>query len=450
MAVTLAYIVFIPLAALCFVRLPLRAAILLVLIGGWWLLPVARYPAAAAGPDIPWWITGIALPSDMLVTKAWVAPLAAFMGAVTRDRAAFVRWRPKALDLTMAAWCLWPLTGFLRSAPDPAPWLAALYVTGSWGLPWLIGRVWFARSGDALLLMRAVALSGLANVPIALIEGFRPANLYGLAYGPHPYRLDGVDRYLGHRPIGFLEHGNAYGLWVALTAFAAIWLALRERGSPHGRRWIVLAVVNLAVAVASQSIGALLLLGLGLVLLAAWRLPIFMPAMVGGAMMLAAVSAVHLSGVVPLQSIAQSPVGARLISTMRSVGRGSLLWRVSQDAKTLPGIAAHPVTGNAIWDWWRPFGIRPWGQPLLLIGQFGLAGLLLAWGALIGAVVAALRRLRESGEPEGRDAALPLAILVLLTLVDAILNAFFFSLAIVAAGVIAPTSPARRDKKAKP
>lgn len=419
----------------------MRPAILLVLIGGWWVLPVGHYAAGASGTEIPWWITGIALPSDMLVTKAWIAPLAAFAGAVVRDPAALRRWRPGWLDLPMAAWCLWPLIGGLRPAPDPAPWLSALYVAGSWGLPWLIGRIWFARPGESRLILRAVALSGLANLPIALIEGVRPARLYGLVYGPHPYRLDGIERYLGYRPIGFLEHGNAYGLWAALAAFAAIWLALRERDGPRGGRWIALAGMNVAIALASQSIGALLLLGLGLVVLALWRLPIFLPVIAGVSILLAAAGAVHFSGVVPLQTIARTSGGEKVIAAMRSIGRGSFLWRVSQDAKTVPGLAAHPVTGTARWDWWRPFGIRPWGQPLLIMGQFGLVGLLLVWGALIGAVVAALRRLRSSGERIGQDAALPLAILVLLALADATLNAFFFSLAILAAGAIAFERP---------
>jgi hypothetical protein len=51
-------------------------------------------------------------------------------------------------------------------------------------------------------------------------------------------------------------------------------------------------------------------------------------------------------------------------------------------------------------------------------------------------------RLREHGDRLTGDPALPLAILVLLALADASLNAFFFSPAILAAGAIA-ASPKR-------
>src|SRR4051794_17998458 len=133
MAVVLAYLCFVPVAALCFARLPLRTAILLVLIGGWWLLPVARYGPGAPGTETPWWITGIALPSDMLLTKAWIPPLVAFAGAALCGPETLRKWRPAPIDLPMALWCLWPLASGLARSADPPGWLASLYVAGAWG-----------------------------------------------------------------------------------------------------------------------------------------------------------------------------------------------------------------------------------------------------------------------------------------------------------------------------
>ena len=74
---------------------------------------------------------------------------------------------------------------------------------------------------------------------------------------------------------------------------------------------------------------------------------------------------------------------------------------------------------------------------MLLIGQYGLIALLLAWGTLLGASAAVLIRLRNCREHLLGDAALPLALIVILALLDATQNAFFFSPAIVAAGAIA-------------
>ena len=441
MAVVTAYIIFVPIAALCFARLPTRTAILMVLIGGWWLLPVGRYGPLPAGTSFPWWITGIALPSDMLLTKAWVPPLVALVGAALADWERLRRWRPRAVDLPMLGWCLWPLVDGVWVSAAPPSWVATLYVLGSWGLPWLIGRVWLAGPENMLALTRALALSGLANLPVAVIEGMRPPMLYELVYGRHPFANDGAARYLGYRPVGFLEHGTLYGLWAALAAFAAVWLVFQNRDAGD-RRWLVLAILNVVVALASQSTGAIMLLVVGLGLLAAWRSTVFVPALAFAGAVLLFAAAVHLSGIVPVESIGRSPAGERVISAMRAIGRGSFLWRVSQDAKTLKGATAHPIGGTGQWDWWRPYHTRPWGQALLLVGQYGLVGLLLAWGGLIAASIVAFARLRKPHHPVRGDASLPLAIIVLLALADAGLNAFFFSLATVAAGAIAacPTS----------
>ena len=189
MAVVTAYIIFVPIAALCFARLPTRTAILMVLIGGWWLLPVGRYGPLPADTSFPWWITGIALPSDMLLTKAWVPPLVALVGAALTDWERLRRWRPRAIDLPMLGWCLWPLVDGVWVSAAPPSWVATLYVLGSWGLPWLIGRVWLAGPENMLALTRALALSGLANLPVAVIEGMRPPMLYELVYGRHPFAL---------------------------------------------------------------------------------------------------------------------------------------------------------------------------------------------------------------------------------------------------------------------
>src|SRR5690349_11420347 len=65
------YLIFFILSPLLFFSFPPRAAILLVFLGGWLLLPVGNYPVASLPGTIPWWIVGLAVPSDMLITKAW-------------------------------------------------------------------------------------------------------------------------------------------------------------------------------------------------------------------------------------------------------------------------------------------------------------------------------------------------------------------------------------------
>ncbi|MEO8836947.1 MAG: hypothetical protein ABI364_09435, partial [Caldimonas sp.] len=239
-------------------------AVLIAFLGGWILLPVGVYPADASTVPFPYWIVGLALPSDMLLTKAWVAPAAAFLGVLVFDRPALRTFRPTWLDAPIVLWCLWPIAAaaFAAGPARPPALVASLYLAGSWGLPWLLGRLYFARPPGQMLLLAGLAVSSLACLPFSLIEGVMGPTVYGWFYEPHPFRFDGAERYVGFRPIGFFEHGNQFGLWIALSALAAVWLAL---AAPHARRarWAGVAAVLVTMSLAAQSAGAFFLLLLG-------------------------------------------------------------------------------------------------------------------------------------------------------------------------------------------
>ncbi|UAK25110.1 hypothetical protein [Sphingomonas nostoxanthinifaciens] len=445
MAMVAAYLIFIVAAALCFVLMPVRRALLAVFLGGWLLLPVGHYPPSAPIGRLTWWVTGVAVPSDMLVTKAWISALVTLLGGLVRDFATVRRWRPAPIDAGMAAWCVWPLVdGLTVATPSPSPWIASLYVSGVWGLPWLIGRIWFGGRTNGRALLRGLAVAGVACLPIALMEGGQRAFLYDAIYGNHPFQADGVARYLGFRPLGFFEHGNQYGIWVALCALAALWTAAARRDRSDVTTWRIVGGVAAAIALASQSVGAILLLLIGLAILACWRLRFIKPAVVALAILIVAAGAVHLSGVVPLQTIArQTSAGQRTLAFFRAAGRQSFLWRFSQDTRTLPAMKAAPLRGAANWGWFAPFNTRPWGLAMLIIGQYGLIGFGLLFGTLAAAALGAMLRLRVASVWARDAAALPLALIVMLALADAILNSFFFFPAVLAAGAIAVRPPSQ-------
>ena len=126
-------------------------AVLGSFLGGWILLPVGSYPAGSADAVFPYWIIGLALPSDMLLTKAVAAPAAAFLGVLLFDRQALARLRPVWLDAPVALWCLWPAVAAAFAAePRPTPLLAIGYLAAAWGLPWLLGRLYFASAEGRL------------------------------------------------------------------------------------------------------------------------------------------------------------------------------------------------------------------------------------------------------------------------------------------------------------
>lgn len=200
----------------------------------------------------------------------------------------------------------------------------------------------------------------------------------------------------------------------------------------HTWRWI--AAVLVGIALAAQSAGVVLLLLVGGVVrptLPRWLLP--------------AAGATLLMGGrgVPQRRRAARPYRARhaagqvLLGAFWSMGRGSLPWRISQDQRALPLIVQRPVIGYGAWDCWRPLGRRPWGLPMLVIGQYGVVGLALLMIAILTGPLGTLWR----GVRAERFA---LAVIVLLAGVDAALNSTIYFPAILFAAALAGMESAGR------
>ena len=410
-------------------------AVLASFLGGWILLPVGSYPAGSADAVFPYWIIGLALPSDMLLTKAVAAPAAAFLGVLLFDRPALARLQPVWLDAPVVLWCLWPaVAAAFAPEPRPAPLLAIGYLAAAWGLPWLLGRLYFATAEGRLLLVKGLVLSALACLPSSLAEGAFGPLVYDAVYEPHPFRADGAVRYLGFRPLGFFENGNQFGLWISLSALAALWLAISSRAA----RWRWAAAILGAMALAAQSVGAIALLAIGTGVL--WAFGRVRPRLLAsGAVLLIAIGgAVYLSGAIPFQAIAKDTAwGREVVNSIRSAGRGSFTWRIAQDQRLLADAVARPVTGSAQWDWWRAKETRPWALSLLIVGQFGLGGLLLALATLLGPALRTAWVAPRGSAWRPAGSGLLLASIAVFTVIDALLNSFVFFPAIVAAGALA-------------
>jgi len=320
--------------------------------------------------------------------------------------------------------------------PDPQAWISSLYLAASWGVPWLLGRIYFSGSDGSKRLLGALVAGLVVIAPIALVEGILGPRFYDWIYELHPFRFDGAQRYIGFRPLAFFENGNQYGIWIAATALAAISLWQSTPNSPM-RGWLgVVAVLALAIALISQSAGAIFILAAALAFflligrsLTRWLMGLVLLVIVSG-------GAVYLSGVVPLRTIADHTViGRKVVEFVKSTGRGSFTWRIARDQRALPIIAEQPLVGSGRWDWWHKNGERPWGLALLIIGQFGLIGLALAFGSLL---LPASRALATNWYPGAwRTYSVALAIVVAMALADAVLNSFFFYPAILAAGAAA-------------
>src|SRR5207249_3986432 len=140
------------------------------------------------------------------------------------------------LDAPMIGWCLVPIASTLANGQPLAEGLAQTrYLALAWGVPYLMGRIYLGSDESLLRLGLALVLGGLLYVPLGLLEFVDGPFFYALAYGSHPYQTEGAARFVGQRPIVFLEHGNQLGIWIASAAVAAVWLWWSGRMRSVGR-----------------------------------------------------------------------------------------------------------------------------------------------------------------------------------------------------------------------
>ncbi|MES2290540.1 MAG: hypothetical protein V4530_12470 [Pseudomonadota bacterium] len=416
------------LSVLWFIALKPRGAVFATYFTGWLLLPVGVYPPVVDPNWLPIEIIGLTLPSQMLVTKAAVAPLVAAVYSLVFDWRRWRAMRPAVLDICVIGFCLWPLVqGRMLTNEYPLSDDVAWYFASTWGLSWWLGRLYCKSSEDRAAFLRALVIAGLVMIPAAIVEGVRGPTFYHSLFGRAPYEMDGVVRYLGFRPSLLFEHGNQYGIWMALAALAAF---MRVGKDP--RSWIPAALL-IAASLASQSAGAVVLLLGGIVLLSVrlnpprwlWYGAIGALALLAGGLM---------TGLIPVDKIASvGGIGQHVADAMRAAGRGSMPWRVSQELRVLPIVREHFMVGYGTWFWWYSAGTRPWGFPLMMIGQYGLIGFALI---ILPVIFGPLRTvLTHARLPLAGPAAL--GLIVLLAGADAMLNNFIFFPAVLVSGGLA-------------
>jgi hypothetical protein len=445
---SIAFLAWVPISLFFFKRYPLRVALLVNFIAGWALLPSAAYLPTTA--EFPYWILGTCLPSIHFLTKATVTGMTCLLGVLLFDRKILGRFQFSFWDLPMLAWCVVPL---LSAAANAQGLVAAvrseLYQILAWGVPYLVGRLYFEKTDSLKLAAKAFVIAGLAYVPICLIEIMTGPQLYAHLYGYQPYRWIGAQRYFGFRPIGLLEDGNQLGIWMATSALIAIWL---------WRRRIVDSVLGVPISWTSgglfcvtllcQSAGSIVLL---LCLLAfVWFRKSVLPRAVIALVLLMVLGfmALRLANVVSLKTLVTQNAIARLAAgSLDKIHRGSFGWRLSQDEKDVGLALEKPLLGSGNWDWWKGGSLRPWGLWLLTFGMYGLAGLVALECLQLVPVARILWSPHPDSDPSTLDLRNALASAILMSVIDNLLNgSMILPLLLVIGGLNAPLFAASADR----
>lgn len=405
-----------------FIFLPARRAIIVGFIGGWLFLPVVDLTI----PHLPDY------------TKMNVTCLGVLVCGCLFDGRRFLSFRPRWFDLPMLLWCVSPFASSIVNGLGAYDGLSAAFrQTTAWGVPYLIGRVYF----DDLCALRELAIGifvgGLIYVPLSLYEIMAGPVLHYSLYGLYPSPVAMEIRFGGWRPMVFMSHGLMVGFWMAAATIIGFWLWRSGAVSRLGRipsAGFVLALGATTVLVKSVNAWLYLLLGAALyIVITRFRsaLPIY-----------------ALLILIPVYLAARSTglwSGAQVIPIVQSAltqdKAESLAFRFQNEEVLAERAREQPVFGWAAWG--RNLvtdqqGYRITTADSLWIsafGQYGAIGLIALTALLLAPVLAFVAEFSVAQWAKPTLAPVTgLAIVLLLYAIDNLVNAMINPVFMLAAG----------------
>ncbi len=414
---------------------------------GWMFLPMAKYDL----PGLP--------PYD----KTSAVSYAALLGALMFDHRALLRFRPTWLDLPMLVWCVVPFFSVLANGPfnpsdtpEPRYWdqtplgvydaFSAMWEqTIAWGVPYLLGRVYFGTRDSHRDACLVLLLAGLVYVPFCLFEMRMSPQLHNLLYGFHQHDFMQTKRFGGWRPMVFMEHGLMVAFWMTSAAIAAwhLWASgIFRRAWGVSTLWAVIPITLTAIGCRSFGAWAQLIVGLGLLwVVRRTRTPVLIallalapPAYVGARTLLGW-DAGHVYTAV------------EIVSKERADSFG---FRVINETRLAEHALQRPLLGWAGWkrnrvydDYGNDISVTD-GLWVLALGQYGIIGLTALFGWLL--LPAALCLIRVQNDPAhlaGSGSTIAVALIALLFGLDSIPNAMLNPVFVLLLGGLATFATSR-------
>jgi len=401
-----------------------RRAVLIAFLFAWLFLPQGA----------------ITLPGLPDLTKVTATSFGALLGVVIFDAGRLIRYRFSWVDIPVIAWCLAPMASSITNklgAYDGASEVLAQLAT--WGVPYLIGRLYF----DSLAAMRELALAivvgGLIYVPLCAFELRMSPQLHRLVYGYHPSEFVMTLRFGGYRPMVFMQHGLMVGLWMVSAALVAYWLWLSGAVKKLFAFPITLWVIVLFVfAVLTKSAGALGLLAGGVGLLYVTKVT-KQPVFILIAVLIAPVYIVARAG--GKWDAHQMVEFAAMIDEERSQ---SIAVRLENEDRLARRAAEKSLFGWGGWGNWRVLDEETGrditisdGMWIITYGKRGVVGLVAFLATLLLPVLLLLWRVKAAqwASPAAAPAA-ALAVLLIIFSLDNLLNAMLNPIFMLGAGAL--------------
>lgn len=372
----------IPFVMILFMVLPPRRAVVASFIIAWLFLPMYSFNLPGLLPDYD---------------KVSATCLGIFLATAIFDAGRFMTFRPKWYDLPMALWCCVSLPSAMHNGLGIYEGLSGImYQTITWGVPYLIGRIYFNSLEGLRELALGVIIGGIVYVPLCLYEIRMSPQLHTMVYGFHQHDFSQAKRGGGWRPTVFMQHGLAVATFMCTATLMAAWVAISDgRRRIMGMPLTVFALGLFATAVLCKSSGATLL-------------------MLGGLATLAFVRTTKLS--FPIWGLLALPFAYMLVRTVggwdasqikefagmvSARAEDSIRFRLNAETNLWNDLGSRKLLGATRFYWASvnpEEGLRivPDGLWVVALGRFGIVGVLACFACFATPVAIFLTRFRIS------------------------------------------------------
>ena len=413
-----------PLVVLLFAALTPRRAVIAGFLIGWLFLPMTSY----AIPGLPDY-------SKMSATSACV-----LIGAFLFDKQRLLQFRFRSYDLPMALWCAVPFAASVSNSHgyfDGASGILGHVVT--WGIPYYLGRVYFTDYESLRELAIGIFIGGLVYMPFCWYEIRMSPQLHRTIYGVYQHSFRQTMRFDGWRPMVFMKHGLMVSSWMAAASLLGFWLwytgAVKKiRGISIG--WPLAMLI--LTTILCKSLGAALLMAVGMFLLVSTHY--LRSAILVGMLLLIPPTYIGLR----TTGVWDGSQAIQFVESISEPRAYSLATRIRNEDLLINRALERPIIGWGRWgdnrvldDSGKDISITD-GFWILTLGRYGIAGLVLAFSALMIASVRIwhLRRGARWSQPQFASAA-AMVVMLLLFSIDCLPNSMINPIFILCAGAIA-------------
>jgi hypothetical protein len=381
------------------------------------------------------------------IDKVSLTALGVILGSFIFDGGRLLSVKPRLIDLAWVVLLTSPIATSLVNGLGLMDGIASsLTLLFRYGLAYWIGRAYFTDWDSVRQLAMGIVLGGLAYVPFCWWEIRMSPQLHGLLYGLTfmSFRTDsylfGV-RLFGYRPNVFLADGLRVTMFMGTCSVLAFWAWMT--GSPRKllfmpMGWIVLVLI--VTTFFCKALGGVLLMtsGMGVLLTTRWWPRTRIPALVlilAAPTYMAVRSAGDWSGDVLVDV-------ANVLSRTRAE---SFAFRLKMENMLTAKAMERPMLG---WGGWNRSHVFDWfdghdrtivdGLWIITLGELGLVGLGAFTAMVSGSVLLLWRRVptRFWSDP-ACAAAVALAVMLAMYMVDSLFNATFNPIASLSVGAIA-------------